>query len=126
MAANKPKLTGEQLRLLELLGSSPKDMNLANATPEGLIDELGQVRAWKSKLQTWEKFFGEATKARMNKAGDTTVTGDALFDGLLENIEQIRISSEKVRELADENFLAKVTNVVTFQTLRTTRKNSVA
>ncbi len=51
--------------------------NLANATPEGLVDMLGKVREEIKELQKLEGIYKETLQARMDLSDPDSVTQDS-------------------------------------------------
>jgi hypothetical protein len=96
--------------------------NLDNATPGFIVDELGRIREEMSRLKTLEGYYKQALQGR-RADGQNAISG-TLFDALISEETQIRVSSDKVRNYfaADAEGLASVCDEISFQVIRTTRK----
>ncbi|KKK63886.1 hypothetical protein LCGC14_2989740, partial [marine sediment metagenome] len=54
--------------------------------------------------------------------GQTLVEGDKLYDGMVEDVVQERLDTEKIRADMDEDWIRDHTKVIEFKTIRTTKK----
>ncbi len=73
--------------------------NLDNATPEVLVDWLGDVREKAKELKQLEGYYKEALMAR---AEDDLITGE-VFYATIEEVEQMRLDTSAVKEeMGDE------------------------
>jgi hypothetical protein len=96
--------------------------NLANATPEYIVDELGRIRDELNKYKRLEGFFKQALQGRREN-GQNVISG-SVYDALISEETQIRINADKVREYFenDPSGLGAVCEELSFQVIRTTRK----
>lgn len=75
--------------------------NLDNATPNVLVDWIGNVREQMKELKQLEGYYREALMARVDD-GEYEVTGEQ-FEALIEDVEQMRLDSTAVRvEMGEE------------------------
>lgn len=93
--------------------------NLANATPESLVDDLGWIRDLLKLLGKREGFVKEALKGRWPE-DSATIEGDN-YSALKEHVTQERIKSDLVREFLNPADLPKVSETLEFDQIRTTR-----
>lgn len=78
--------------------------DLANATPEFLLDELGQTREVKKASEGHEAFLKTALLARLED-GETAIEGE-LFDGTISEGGSTRLNAGLL-----EDFMATVTEM---------------
>jgi len=108
----------------KLMAAKIKEVpNLGNATPEGLIDMLGDVREQKKRLEFLEGVYKAALEARISEAqqtGSSPVMGETWL-GQYSEVTQERISAEKVREVLknEPTLLAKCFASTSFKMLKT-------
>lgn len=93
---------------------SPPD--LGNMTPERIVDEIGNIRKWKSLCEAADKFFSTALKARI-KFDALSATGE-IYHMSLSGSERTTISPDLCRQYLDEETLAKVTVTTPVVTMR--------
>lgn len=96
--------------------------NLANATPEFIVDELGRVREQLNDLKTLEGFLKQGLLGR--RADGQNVISGQVYDCLISSDSQIRISADKVRAYFanDPDTLATLQDEIPIQVIRTPRK----
>ena len=109
----------EQHTAIDLLESKPTDMNLGNATPEGLVDQLGLVKDVKKKIDAWEKFMVTAVKARM---GDEESAQGDTYIAFKEHVITERISAPLAREVLDDETIESITDSSEYDKLTVKRK----
>ena len=100
-----------------------KPSNLANATPQFLVDELGGVRAKIKELQKEEGFLKEALKARVDET-DTVVEGD-LYAATIEQVFQMRFDSERTKLEMGPEWWAERQKEISFVTIKTVKRRDV-
>ena len=76
--------------------------NLANATPEFLVDELGDIREQVRVLKKQEGFYKTALKARMDY--DEMILGER-YKGVKTQKERTGLDVAKIREDMDEDWI---------------------
>jgi len=111
----------EKLTTVCIYDYGNKPPNFANATPEYLIDALGEIREMSKKCKKWEGWFKEAILGRRADF-KAAINGEA-YSGLLVDGEQVRIDSDAVREhfKDDPETLEKLMKVIPMVTIKTTR-----
>jgi len=92
--------------------------NLDNATPESLVDDLGDVNELRKILEKREKLLKEAIKGRKGKGAVEGVR----YGALISSETQERISSPLVRELLTPEQLGQVLTEISMTKITTTRK----
>lgn len=95
--------------------------NLENATPGGLIDQLGDIRKDLKELKYLEGIYRGALDARCTEEqlkGLVSIGGENWI-GAYKEVEQERISADLVREVlkSQPDVLAKVITVTSFKQL---------
>lgn len=89
--------------------------NLANATVTSLTDVVGVLRVWKNYLDTAEKYYAAALKARLK--GATSGEGES-FEFEASVTTQERISAEKAREVLTDEQIEAITVTVEMSQMR--------
>ena len=100
--------------------------NLANATPGGLIDMLGDIRTEIKRLQFLEGVYKQAIEARVTPLqlkGENLIKGEK-YVGHYTNETQERINADLVREKFkdDPDGLASVIKITPIRKLGVTMK----
>lgn len=80
--------------------------NLANATPEFLTDELGEVRAQIKKLEKLKDLYSEALQGRARLLGQTKFIGDKYTSEIVQ-MSRTGLDTAKVKESMDEDWVAE-------------------
>lgn len=103
-----------------------KPMNLANATPEFLSDELGEIREVLKEGKKQEGFIKAALKARMDEGMDL-VEGDyfrtTIDESVRNGLDTPKIKASMSQEWIDEH--SKTTEVTTVRSKRLRDKDDV-
>jgi hypothetical protein len=102
--------------------------DLSNATPTFLLDEVGRIRAEANRLKFLEGVYKDALRARITTQqlnGEEPILGDK-YVGYYENISQVRIDSEAVREhfRNDPDTLEKLCKVIEYPQLNVKPKET--
>lgn len=90
--------------------------NLANATPEFLADELGDIRQQVKDLKKREGFIKTALNARLDY--DDLVHGER-YGGVKLLKERASLDTARIREDHDEAWIEKYTNVSQYDQIDT-------
>ena len=111
----------------EKVVTDPKAIpNLSNATPQGLVDQIGELRAEAKRLEFLEGVYKEALKARVTEnelKGLDQILGE-IYIGSYEDKRQERIDTAAVREhfANDPETLAKLFKEISYKQLNIKRK----
>jgi hypothetical protein len=87
--------------------------NLENATPQFLIDELGEVRERIKVLQKYEGLYKAALEARL---GDITRMQSERYSLLVKHVDQERLDGDKVKAFLEaQGVLKDYQKVISFK-----------
>ena len=95
--------------------------DLSNATPEMLIDELGEVRDKIKVLKKYEGLYKDALLARLEE-GEVTVEGEK-YAGLVERVSQNRFQAASAKEEMGQEWYTSHCKDVEFTQVKATNQS---
>ena len=94
-------------------------MNLDNATPEFLADELGEIRDKQKTLKKQEGFIKAALKARVDD--DTiSVTGE-FYTALFSDLERTGLNTAKIKAEHNEAWIIENSTTTPYSQIKTVK-----
>ena len=94
--------------------------NLSNATPEFLVDEIGDVRQQIKELEKKKGFYQEALLGRARLLGQTHFKGDRWEADIVE-LSRTGLDTQTVKEEMGEEWYAEHCKVTSYQQINTKR-----